>query len=364
MVDSNKLDAIRKAIATKGVRVTGRNIKSKGSSRLGAIQGRTNATNPKTITDLNQAYQSLKKAQSVKQIDVPYEPRPHHLPIEEHYIRFGEVTGTCPYELRRLMETDTTSGNELVQSAFKKLVAAIKLSTEVDLSSVRQAIKHNDEQNASRHRQWEISVKRAEKHNAECLKDINEKEGEYYVAWGNILIDLVQKTSANPKMDSLGDWDRFMCYALLRTGKQPYQYATAKNDCISIDFNAAKSMPVDMIQNLPVLAARYQEDERTEKFYEWLDKAPIMNLMDALSDPHFADERDLITSTIAARKGLGLKRDHLGRLKWTTDDGSYQAYVEDYGEPIDSEWFSHDDVRRALTDHVNDIFRNREDRDF
>lgn len=344
-IDKNSKSAILEAMNIKGSR-TVMALSRKKSSKP-EISGRTNATNPKSLTDLATTYQAWRDAEKVSELRHPVQPRENVIPIEHHYKVLGALADTCPYELKALLESEPESDNQLISSAMKKLVAAIKLSTEVNLGEVRRDLKRNDDRNVVAQKNWRASCENVDRQNEERSKKIAEKNREFYAAWGAILIDLVQKTDRNPELSSLGAWDRYMCYALTNTGKMG-EFAEVRNDRIRIFFQNAKAMLPSDIASLPDIARRYQEREEEARYAEWLDTAPITELQNALWESKDEHEREHISHAIAARKGFAAVRNRYGEIQWV--DKSYN-FDEDSDDTY--EWIDKRAIREAFIDYLN-----------
>lgn len=331
MVDDDQKAAILKALQLKGSRVkTNQKDKEKAEPK-----GKTNATNPGTLTTLNESYKALKHANSSAEVSPPREPLLRAVYVDPRYEEIGQAIDVNPHELQAIMTEGIKPENELVLSILKKMVSAVKLSGDVDLGPVRDELRQCEVANKQILDQHKRNIERVEKQNAMRNDTIKEKTGDFAQAWGAILIDLVQKVQRNDDITALGDWDRFMCKALAGMGVTN-PCATITKNKISIDFKACKALDPDDVMSLPEMAARLQEQEKQDQFHEWLHKAPIKYLLDAMNNTRSDHEREQIAHTIAARKGMVAARNRYGEYEYVRtsytdyddDEDDYSRYAE------------------------------------
>lgn len=297
-IDSKAKVAIQNSMKLKGARTLVTNT-----------PGRTNATNPTSMSELSKAFEALKKAEAVRVIPTPNEPTPKMWTINDHYIKMGEAIDMCPYELRTILESDIATDNDLVKAALKKLFTAVKISCDVDLTETRREKQSWIDRNVKQHKQWLDSCRTATERNEIRSENITEATQEFYNAWGKILIDLIQRIQNSPQLSSLGTWDQYMCRALAKLDKT---VAVIKNDTVTINFNEARKMAPELIDSLPEVAARIQESDEAMKFSKWLSSATDDELEDQMLGCRDEDKFDAIVHELAVRRDMKVVYDSHG----------------------------------------------------
>jgi len=297
-------------------------------------KGRTNATNPTSINVLMVAYDRLNAATTIPVEAEPALPALRAIPVAENFKIIGENLGICPHELEAIFDHDITSDNELVVSAFKKLISAIKISCEIDLSPVRKRLDHNRKENEQRREWHRQACERVQAANSNRTRIVDSAFANFTQAWGSILIDLVQKVDANSQLSSLGEWDRLMCLALVEISQDPRRNskqvaALSDRDKVTIDFKAAKDLPASIISSLPKIAREIKAREQLRAFNQWLTDASDHELHTRFWNTTDTDEHDCIAMEIADRRRVNIDYDEDG-FPIHPSDWHHDDYLSEY----------------------------------
>lgn len=289
--------------ATKGV-----------TPRSPVIHPRTNASNPTSLTELNEKFKEMKKAEETPVSSKQSEPRKRMPSISETYRHMGEALDMCPYEIQAVFEHRFNTDNVLVRETLKKFVATMKLTGEVDLAPTRKMLREVEEQHGRALRTWEEQCERADKFNEAREEQIAERQAAFAQAWGAIIIDLVQKVDKNPDIESLGGIDMWMVRAIADTDKQAAQ--VDKNGRVALSFTHLKKMDPEKIVSLPELASRLRDEHDEIEHVRWLCKAPISELTHEMNMAREAKLAELYGNVLMFRKGLRAIHDRWGNVQW------------------------------------------------
>lgn len=301
------------------------------------ISGQTNATNPTTLRELQDNFHDYQRSVGVSQELKPSRPAKVMPVIGQQFKRMGELLGICPYELETIMKAEFTEDQELAVSLLKKFVSAVKLSAAVDMTKTHKTLKDARDSHAKMEDNWKKKCDAIDVKNQKVLNDQQTSRGNLYKAWGNILIDLSQKVMRNADIKTLGEWDQLMLKALERTDKNLCQI---NKDTVSLDFAACKVMKPEAIGKLPTIARQIQNEIEEARWYEWLNKATVEELMDRLWNASDDSERAELELAITAKKGRIPIRDRWGNLNWHatfSQDNDLDLYEAFYDEDLSEE---------------------------
>lgn len=307
------------------------------------LSGQTNATNPTSLGSLMQAYQDLEKAESVPHKGKPAKPQELKLTIDQKYVTMGDILGICPYELREIMGAEFKEDQTLIITLLKKFVSAAKLANAVDLKPVHDRLKDVAKKNRDKEHDWRQSCDKVDKDNTAIDNQVKAKRAAFSKAWGDILIDLTQKLSRNPKVSSLGEWDKLMVMAISLTGDKYCVIDKVTNEA-QLNFAECKNMPPVTVSKLPTKARAIQQEFEEAKWQSWLSSASVEELMKELWNFDLRDDddwrREQLEWAITAKTGRVPVRDKWGNLNWHTtyqqapdfgfDDFLYQDEEEEY----------------------------------
>lgn len=275
---------------------------------------RTNASNPTTLTDLNDKFKEMKKAEELPVSSKQSEPRKLMPSISETYRHMGEALDMCPYEIQAVFEHKFDTGNVLVRETLKKFIATMKLSGEVDLAPTRKMLREVEEQHGRALQTWAHQCEAADARNKEREEQINLRQAAFAQAWGAIIIDLVQKVDKNPDIESLGGVDQWMVRAIADTDKQAANID--KNGRVALSFTHLKKMEPEKIVSLPELASRMRQEHEDLEYVRWLCKAPISELTHEMNMAQDAKLAELYGNVLMFRKGLRAIHDRWGNVQW------------------------------------------------
>lgn len=348
----SNLDNIRNQLKQKAAKTKNAQTWSKPkAAKANTPAGPTNAANPTTLDTLKKSLDRLENAERIGLLPTPREPVPNTLPIEPAYQKMGEAIGSCPYELKILLTSDITTGNELVTELLKKLVTAIKISSEVDLSDIRKRLRDNEKRNQENIKIYQKTLKEVESDNRETMENRKAAEIEVHKNWATILIDLIQKTDRNSDVKSLGEWDRAFVRTLASAAPHAVSLDRGK---VFISFELLKLMDAAAIKlainNIQPMIQR----EKQENFDRWLCTATAHQLYQRLQTEGYDYDT---TFAYAARKGMALHIDQFGDA-FLVDDQLVQDGVI---EPSQGGYFlDADEVRYRFRDeyeHINRMIR-------
>lgn len=316
---------------------------------------RTNASNPTTINQLDDAFKALKKAENTAVSDKPLAPRKHMPAITQIYRRMGEALEMCPYEIQAIFEHEFDTDNVLIRETLKKFLATMKLSGEVDLTPTRKMLKDVDDQYEKRLTEWEKLCERAEIANADREESIRKAEKDFGQAWGRIIIDLIQKVDKNSDIESLGRIDKWMIKALAETDTKAANID--KNGLVNLNFQALKKMKPEVIVSIPDLAQRLYQEDYEIQYVKWLCKAPLNEITSAMTSSSTSDESEFFHTVLMARKGLKPIKDQWNNWQWI-EAGDVEQMADDLINDPETSWYGDGyprDVMRMVKLDASDI---------
>jgi hypothetical protein len=288
------------------------------------LGGRTNATNPGSLNRLEDAFDDLMNAQATKPQRVNPPPTKTMPSIHPQFTKMGEALGTCPHELQVVMNTEYKVEDTLVFTLFKNFVMAAKLSGSVDLKPVHKVLKGCEERHAREMETWTHVDEMIKQKNKDAAVNLKNCQKAFDTTWGDILIDLTTKLERNPKIDSLGDWDKLMVLALNRRGEEYCMLDIKKAEAL-LDFNKCKTLDATTVMSLPKVASQIGEEIEQAKWQIWIGKATTEELLEELwktsefedHDDHVNDGRlEQLEWAIVAKSGRIPLRDRNGRIDW------------------------------------------------
>lgn len=317
--------------------------KIKGSKSKGVmlpkgapLSSQTNATNPGTLTRLHEANQALGIAKHREIQSKPLAPAKRMPHIAENWKRMGERLGICPYELKTIMEAEITEDQELAFSLLKKFVTGTKLSNAVDMKETHEELRLHENRHRMQMENWQKTCDKIDADQAAKDENIKQCETVFATAWGNILIDLVQKVDRTEDVKLLGQWDRWMMMALSEYGPRYASIDKTTGKC-RITFSECRDLDPEKVMAVPARARELQIDDQERKFQHWLDTGSVEDLMRELwklEDDEY-ERKEAIEWAIAARSGRRPVRDRFGNIDWhvtfaKNDDRDIYDYEVDY----------------------------------
>lgn len=301
------------------------------------ITGQTNSANPGTISKLLTAYADVERAQSQPYPAKPGKPQKRMPFVDDKFETMGKEIGVCPYELQAIMTAEFSSDQTMIFEMLKKFIALVKLSAAVDLSEVHKDLKEAEQTYRRQYERWENECAKADATINAISDGITRAENAFASAWGDILVDLVTKIERKPDINALGDWDKWMVYAIASHGNR---YAKIHaNGRVSISFKDCKTMEPEKVSKLHEVARKTKKHEENNQWLLQLDKLPVNSLMKMLwsFDPENETDEDGIRReqlewAIASKSGRTVIRDRWGNLDWGATFAS-SSFLNDFGEP-------------------------------
>lgn len=301
---------------------------------------RTSASNPQSISQLEEAFKALRSAEQIPEKTKPQPPRKNIPAIPAKFRHMGEALEMCPYEIHAVFEHQFDTTNVLVKETLKRFLATMKLSGEVDLEPTRQMLRKVEDEHENRLQLWERDCEAVEKATIKRSEAIRKAESVFGQAWGKIIIDLIQKVDSNPDISSLGIMDKWMIRAIEETNRKAAKVDS--NGLITMDFYELKKMKPEVIAGIPELAYRLNQEAKDLEFVEWLCKAPIEEIRQAAQITNDLNRSEFYATVLMYRKGLRPVRDYQGHFEWY-NEAEIQAMAHDSVEWAENE-FGHNEI--------------------
>lgn len=303
------------------------------TSATAPVSGKTSSFGAADLKLLETAINNITAASNIAIPKMPNPPRLLMPNIPDFYTVAAEATGQCPHELKTIVEVGfkNLEGNDLAIAAFKKFLVAVRMSDAdaVDAATttkkdIRQ--RKTDHEMAVKHYQDLTTIQRKAEEARE--KKIAEAKAGHMKAWSSIMIKLETTLMRNPKVEELGDVDRWMVMSLDRLIDKPIKIVGGK---AKLDFRKACMMSTDDIKNVQDRLPVMREQERRSREHEFLQTAPLKELRELMWSTSSRDLQDTIGEAIRMREEHDMMRRRLEyRDKYPDEDDPFHKYTDPY----------------------------------
>lgn len=280
---------------------------------------RTSSYGPRELETYTQAVKNEKEASGRYVPDIPREPRLNLPHIEDHFKSMGEAIAMCPYEVEAITESALNDPNPMVVEAFRKFIMIAKLANSDPVNEIRKDLDERRKTYDANMDVYNSQLANRVKIKSEIAEAVEDAQSTQTKAWVELLIKLQTTLQRNNKMDSLGDWDRWLVKAINKVNSRALTI-NSKTGEIKLVFETARKFDLEKISTALKSIDSIRINERRDAEIQWLWSAPRHELSDVMWSTNDQGIRSDIEAVLRQRQGI--KRspyDEYGR-DWRSDD--------------------------------------------
>lgn len=217
-----------------------------------------------------------------KVLPMPSKTEPFH--VSSAYRPIANAIGICPYELHTIMTSELNPNNQLVVDALKKLITAVKITNEVDLGKVREALwecEKTFQQKTKDHQESLVKHQNAKQTREDDITEAKKNSAEFLRP---ILQDIRAKLKISPNIDHLDPWERALLITLKDFNQSTVRLTKGKATVqVNKTIEVLTTEPSLLVKLFP-RAEKVVQSEVRGRLEKWLYGANIVDLEYAISN--------------------------------------------------------------------------------